>query len=95
MQLGFNWQRATQTEPDADGRLHTQPIRFAQKWSGVEIQLPLESPGFTFASPSMPPVIISLPEAFDFSPDGTSCCPLPGIPDLPLSVHTLRVSKGP
>lgn len=94
MQLGFNWQRATQTEPDADGRLHTQPIEFAQKWSGVgAFNYRWKAPGFTFAYTLNATGPMALPEAFDFGPDGQLLSTSRPTESAPFLIHTLQVSK--
>lgn len=93
-QVGLNWQRATQTEPDADGQLRTQPIEFAQQWSGVgAFNYRWKKPGLTFAYTLNATGPMALPEAFDFGPDGQLLPTSRPTESDPFLFHSLQASK--
>lgn len=93
-QVGLNWQRATQTEPDADGQLRTQPIEFAQLWSGVgAFNYRWKKPGLTFAYTLNATGPMALPEAFDFGPDGQLLPTSRPTESDPFLFHSLQASK--
>lgn len=94
MQLGFNWQRATQTEPDADGQMRTLPIEFAQQWSGVgAFNYRWKRAGLTFAYTLNASGPMALPEAFDFGPDGQLLPTSRPTESDPFLIHTLQAGK--
>ncbi len=93
-QVGLNWQRATQAEPDADGQLRTQPIEFAQQWSGVgAFNYRWKKTGLTFAYTLNATGPMALPEAFDFGPDGQLLPTSRPIESAPFLIHSLQASK--
>ncbi|MCB0582799.1 MAG: TonB-dependent receptor [Phaeodactylibacter sp.] len=93
-QLGFNWQRATQTEPDADGQFQTRLIEFAQQWSGVgAFNYNWKKTGITFAYTLNVSGPMALPETFDFGPDGQLLPASRPTESDPFLIHALQVSK--
>ncbi|MCB0546867.1 MAG: TonB-dependent receptor [Phaeodactylibacter sp.] len=94
LQLGTNWQRATQTELDADGQFFTRPIEFAQQWSGLgTLNYRWKKTGIMLAYTLNLTGPMALPEAFDFGPDGQLLSTSRPTESDPFAIHSLQLTK--
>ncbi|MBL6449841.1 TonB-dependent receptor [Fulvivirga sp. 29W222] len=92
--LGFNMQEATQTEPNAEGEFETTSIEFAPEWSGVI------TANYTWAQPQINIAYtlrltgpMALPVVYDVSPDGTPLSSPRPTKSEPYVFHNIQLSK--
>lgn len=94
LSAGFNWQRATETEPDANGIDVERKIEFAQEYSGVAtVNYRIKKAKMTIGYTARITGPMALPEVFDLDENGNiMTTPRPTI-SKPFSFHNIQVSK--
>lgn len=94
MSLGFNWQKATETEPNANGEDVERKIEFAQEYSGVAtVNYRIKRAKMTIGYTARVTGPMSLPEVFDLDENGNPITtPRPTI-SKSYSFHNIQISK--
>ncbi len=94
LSIGFNWQEATETEPNDQGIAVERNIEFAQKYSGVAtLNYRLNKAKMTIAYTARVTGPMALPEVYDLDENGNAVIePRPKV-SKPYSLHNLQVSK--
>ncbi|MTI40261.1 TonB-dependent receptor [Fulvivirga lutimaris] len=94
LSLGFNWQKATETEPDANGEDVARNIEFAQEYSGVAtLNYRLKKAKMTFAYTARITGPMTLPEVFDLDENGNAMTTARPTISKPYSFHNIQISK--
>lgn len=92
--VGFNVQRATQTEPDNEGINQTTPIVFAANWSGSSsINYDWKKKGLNFAYTLRLTGPMALPEVFDLDPTGQPLVTARPTISKPFAFQNIQVVK--
>lgn len=92
--IGFNVQRATETEENDQGKEETKDLLFAPKWSGVFTANYLwRKPNITFAYTANLTGVMALPLVHDLQDDGTPSPISRSTQSEPFSVHSLQITK--
>jgi outer membrane receptor for ferrienterochelin and colicins len=94
LNVGFNWQRATETEPDSQGIYTKRDIEFAQQFSGVatlnyEFKKARLTIGYTVRITGP----MALPEVYDLKDNGDVKTQSRPIVSTPYSFHNIQISK--
>lgn len=92
--LGFNWQEATETEPDANGQDIERKIEFAQEYSGVAtVNYRFKKAKMTFAYTARVTGPMALPEVYDLDENGNPMTTARPTISKPYSFHNIQISK--
>lgn len=92
--LGFNLQRATETEENEAGIVETRNIEFAPQYTGVfSANYSWRSQNITFAYTAQLTGVMELPEVFDLGPDGLPVATPRSTQSEPFSLHNFQVTK--
>lgn len=92
--LGLNWQEVTQTEPDENDILVTNPIEFAQQFSGVltaNYQIKKQNMVIGYTAQLTGPM--QLPEVFDLDDMGSQMNQSRPTESDPFSIQNIQLTK--
>jgi outer membrane receptor for ferrienterochelin and colicins len=94
LSLGFNWQEATETEPDGNGEDVERKIEFAQEYSGVAtLNYRIKKAKMTVGYTARITGPMALPEVFDLDENGSPMTTARPTISKPFSFHNIQVSK--
>ncbi|MEQ8572484.1 MAG: TonB-dependent receptor, partial [Fulvivirga sp.] len=94
LSLGFNWQEATETEPDGNGEDVERKIEFAQDYSGVAtLNYRIKKAKMTVGYTARITGPMALPEVFDLDENGSPMKTARPTISKPFSFHNIQVSK--
>uniref|UniRef100_UPI004049B404 TonB-dependent receptor n=1 Tax=Fulvivirga sp. TaxID=1931237 RepID=UPI004049B404 len=94
LSLGFNWQEATETEPDGNGEDVERKIEFAQEYSGVAtLNYRIKKAKMTVGYTARVTGPMALPEVFDLDENGSPMTTARPTISKPFSFHNIQVSK--
>lgn len=92
--IGYNIQEATQTEPDEQGVLQTSDIEFAPSWSGVAtLNYALKKAKMNFGYTFRWTGPMALPEVYDLNGQGELKSEPRPLESEPFAIHNIQVSK--
>lgn len=94
IQIGYNRQWATQTEPNSDGTEETSPIEFAPDWTGVLLaNYTWKKAKTTFAYTARFTGSMRLPEVFDLDENGLPMAESRPVDSPVFSMHNAQITK--
>ncbi len=92
--LGYNIQRATETELNDLGVEETRGIEFASDWGGVGIlNYDWKKQNILFSYTARFTGEMNLPEVYDFGPDGQILSTARPTQSKPFSIHNIQITK--
>ena len=92
--LGWNYQRSTETEPDENGVYQTRDLEFAPRWSGViSVNYLWREPKLTFAYTINITGPMSLPEVYDINDQGEFLAEPRPMRSQPFAYQNIQISR--